>query len=99
MLLQTLNSFMDRGFVGRLGPDALAAVGVGGQFMFVVFSLGMSISVGATALVARFTGAEKPEEARIAGNQALWIAGLLSLRQYGAGASDLPYVADPTSCI
>jgi len=78
MLLQTLNSFMDRGFVGRLGPDALAAVGVGGQFMFVVFSLGMSISVGATALVARFTGAEKPEEARIAGNQALWIAALLS---------------------
>lgn len=78
MLLQTLNSFMDRGFVGRLGPDALAAVGVGGQFMFVVFSVGMSISVGATALVARFTGSHQPDEARIAGNQALWIATILS---------------------
>ena len=78
MLLQTLNSFMDRGFVGKLGPDALAAVGVGGQIMFVVFSLGMSISVGSTALVARFTGAQKPEEARVAGNQALWIALALS---------------------
>jgi putative MATE family efflux protein len=79
MMLQTVNSFMDRGFVGRLGPDALAAVGVGGQMMFVIFSLGMSISVGATALVARFTGAKEPDQARIAGNQALWIALLLSI--------------------
>lgn len=79
MMLQTLNSFMDRGFVGRLGPDALAAVGVGGQMMFVLFSLGMSISVGATSLVARFTGAGEPDNARIAGNQAVWIAVLLSV--------------------
>ena len=33
MLLQTFNSFLDRFFVGHLGSDALAAVGVGGQFM------------------------------------------------------------------
>ena len=46
MLLQTLNSFTDRFFVGHLGSDALAAVGVGGQFMFLLFSVGMSVSVG-----------------------------------------------------
>jgi putative MATE family efflux protein len=79
MLLQTLNSFTDRFFVGRLGPDALAAVGVAGQFMFLLFSVGMSVGIGATALVARFTGAGETEEATVAANQSLWIAGAISI--------------------
>ncbi|MEO7716819.1 MAG: MATE family efflux transporter [Capsulimonas sp.] len=79
MLLQTLNSFMDRGFVGSLGPDSLAAVGVGGQLMFLLFSVGMSISIGATALVARFTGAGEKDQASMAANQSLWIAGVASI--------------------
>jgi putative MATE family efflux protein len=73
MLLQTLNSFMDRGFVGRLGSDALAAVGVGGMFMFLLMSVGMSIAVGTSALVARFSGANEPDQAKLAANQSLWI--------------------------
>ena len=79
MLLQTLNSFTDRFFVGHLGSDALAAVGVGGQFMFLLFSVGMSVSVGTSALVARFTGAKEPDQATIAANQSVWIALLASL--------------------
>ncbi len=74
MLLQTLNSFTDRFFVGHLGSDALAAVGVGGQFMFLLFSVGMSISVGTSALVARFTGAKQPDQATLAANQSVWIS-------------------------
>ena len=82
MLLQTFNSFLDRFFVGHLGSDALAAVGVGGQFMFLLFSVGMSISVGTSALVARFAGAKETDQAKLAANQSLWIgviAALLSL--------------------
>jgi putative MATE family efflux protein len=79
MMLQTLNSFTDRFFVGRLGPDALAAVGVAGQFMFLLFSVGMSIGIGATALVARFTGAGNTKDATVAANQSLAIAGALSV--------------------
>lgn len=78
-LLQTLNGFQDRFFVGHLGPDALAAAGVGGQLMFVLFGVAMSISVGATALVARFKGANDLAQARLATNQALWLAALTSL--------------------
>lgn len=73
MLLQTLNSFMDRGFVGSLGSDALAAVGVGGMFMFLLMSVGMSISTGTSALVSRFTGAKEPDQAKLAANQSLWV--------------------------
>ena len=73
MLLQTFNSFLDRFFVGHLGSDALAAVGVGGQFMFLLMSVGMSIAVGTSALVSRFTGAQEPDQAKMAANQSLWV--------------------------
>ena len=64
---------------GTLGSDALAAVGVAGQLMFLMFSVGMSISIGATALVARFAGARQTDEATVAANQSVWIAGIASL--------------------
>lgn len=72
-MLQTVNSFQDRFFVGHLGPDALAAAGVGGQLMFVLFGIAMSISVGTTALVARFKGAGDIDQAKMAANQSLWL--------------------------
>ena len=79
MLLQTMNSFLDRFFVGHLGSDALAAVGVGGQFMFLLFSVGMSISAGTSALVARFAGAGENDEATLAANQSVWIGGIAAV--------------------
>ena len=74
MVLQTFNSFIDRFFVGHLGSDALAAVGIGGQVLSVLFAVGMSISAGTTALVSRAKGADETDEAREAANQSLWIA-------------------------
>jgi putative MATE family efflux protein len=69
--LMTTNSILDRMFVGRLGRDALAAVAVGGQVMFLLVSLSMAITVGTTALVARFTGARHPDQADHATGQSL----------------------------
>lgn len=79
MVLQTLNSFIDRFFVGHLGTDALAAVGIGGQVLSVLFAVGMSISAGTTALVSRAKGADDTDEARNAANQSLWIAVIASV--------------------
>jgi len=79
MLLQTFNSFLDRGFVGYLGSNALAAVGLGGQFMFLLLSLGMSISVGTSALVSRFAGAREEGQAATAAQQSVWIGLLVGL--------------------
>lgn len=76
--LMTTNMILDRYFVGSLGSNALAAVGVGGQLMFLLISLSMAISVGTTALVARFTGAEEPEEAARATGQSLALALVIS---------------------
>lgn len=75
--LMTTNSILDRVFVGSLGPHALAAVGVGGQVMFVVMAMSMAITVGTTALVARFTGAEEPENAERAAGQSIALAAVI----------------------
>ncbi|HZT42359.1 MAG TPA: MATE family efflux transporter [Chthonomonadaceae bacterium] len=76
MLLQTVNSLMDVFFVGHLpnGAQALAATGIGGSVLFLLVSLAMGLTVGTTALVARFTGAGDHEAATHATGQSLTLA-------------------------
>ena len=78
-LLMTLNLMVDRAFVGKLGRDALAAVGVGGQLLFLLVSLSMAVSVGTTALVARFTGAQEEADSARATGQSLALAFFLGI--------------------
>ncbi|MCS6918198.1 MAG: MATE family efflux transporter, partial [Fimbriimonadales bacterium] len=73
-VVQSANSFLDRIFVGRLGADALAAVGVGSQLVFLTMALAMAVSTGATAIVARMVGANDRQSLREAARQALGIA-------------------------
>src|SRR5579871_4707500 len=81
MLLQTVNSLMDTLFVGHLpnGAHALAATGVGGSVIFLLISLAMGVSVGTTALVARFTGAHDHKNASLATGQSLTLSLALGL--------------------
>ena len=65
MLVQTFNGFLDRFFISKLGPDALAAVTVCTSWMWLLLAAAMAVSTGTTALVGRFIGASKaqaPEE-------------------------------------
>lgn len=86
-LLQTTNAFLDRMFVGTLGRDALAAVGVAGQGMFLLIAISFIVGTGATALVARFVGAQALEDARKTLRQSLTLSALL-----GAGCMVLGYL-------
>jgi putative MATE family efflux protein len=79
MLLQTTNGMLDRSFVGRLGPEALAAITVGSSLMFALMSAAMAVSVGTTALVARFVGEGKYDDAVTVVRQSLLLAIVLSL--------------------
>ncbi len=81
MLLQTVNSLLDIFFVGHLpeGKQALAATGSAGGVVFLLVSLAMGVSVGTTALVARFTGAERSEDAVHATAQSLTLSLILGL--------------------
>jgi putative MATE family efflux protein len=81
MLLQTFNSLMDTLFVGHLpnGAAALAATGVGGGVLFLLISVAMGISVGCSALVSRFKGANEMQNAVHTTGQSLMLSLLLGL--------------------
>lgn len=57
MLSHTLLSLVDTAMVGRLGAEALAAVGIGAMVMYVVMSAFFAIDSGSRAIVARHFGA------------------------------------------
>lgn len=78
-LLQTMLGFVDLVFVGQLGPDAIAGVGLGNQLMFLLQVVFMGLSVGNQALVARAIGAGDKRDAERIAKQSLVIAMVLSL--------------------
>ena len=86
MLLQTFNGFLDRFFVGDLGTAAMAAVSLTSTLLFTLLSAAMAISVGGSALIARFTGARTPGDAVAALRQSLllsiWVGGAISAVVY-----------------
>jgi putative MATE family efflux protein len=70
MLFQTLYVLIDLYWVGRLGTEAVAAVAVSGNLMFVVLAATQMLGVGTTALIAHATGRKDRERAQIVFNQA-----------------------------
>jgi MATE family, multidrug efflux pump len=69
MVFQTLYVLIDLYWVGRLGTDAVAAVGLSGNLMFLVLAATQMLGVGATTLVAHATGARNRERANLVFNQ------------------------------
>jgi putative MATE family efflux protein len=81
-LLQTLTTTVDVIMVGALGteaPAAVAAVGFGGQFIFLFFSVMISVSAGTIALVSRAIGANDLPEADRVLKQSLVLGAILSI--------------------
>ncbi len=76
---QTLFNVVDMIFVGRLGPDAIAAVSAVGIAMMIPFALILGLSIATGAMISRFYGAgDRGLAAHIASQaiQAISIGGL-----------------------
>ena len=71
MLFQTLYVLVDLYWVGRLGTEAVAAVGISGNLLFIVLAATQMLGVGTTTLVAHAVGRRDPERANLVFNQAL----------------------------
>ena len=65
MVLMSLVGSVDTIMVGRLGPEAIAAVGLTGQPRMLLLSAFFAINIGVTAIVARRKGENRSEEARL----------------------------------
>src|SRR5438552_13577519 len=56
MVFQTLYFLVDLYWVGRLGKEAVAAVGIAGNLMFITLALTQMLGVGTTTLVSHAAG-------------------------------------------
>jgi putative MATE family efflux protein len=70
MLFQTLYVLVDLYWVGRLGTEAVAAVGISGNLLFLVLAATQMLGVGTTTLVAHAVGRRDRERANLVFNQA-----------------------------
>jgi putative MATE family efflux protein len=79
MVLESLFAVTDVFWVGRLGANAVATVGITESMLALVFAIGLGVSMSTTAMVARRIGEKDPEDAAIAGVQAIVIGLVISL--------------------
>jgi putative MATE family efflux protein len=79
MLTISVASFADIWVAGRLGSDAQAAIGIGGQVWFLMVLFAVALSAGTTALVSRHWGAREFDTAVEACRQSLIFALLFGI--------------------
>jgi putative MATE family efflux protein len=90
--LESVFAVVDMFFVGKLGKNAIATVGLTESVVTIVYSIGIGLSTGATAIVARRIGEKDPEAASRAGVQSLLIALIATLFLSVAGIVFAPEI-------
>jgi len=94
MIMFTLYLMADLYFVGRLGPDAVAAVSISGNAFFVILGLSFVLGIGGMALIAQAFGRKDYEEAAKVYKQSLILATLVGIASSLTGlAIAHPYIA------
>jgi MATE family multidrug resistance protein len=78
-LFQTMLGVVDMLMVSKLGTTAIDGVGTALQIMFLVMAALSAVTVGTTVLVARYTGAQQPEEASRSAKQSLMLGIVLAV--------------------
>lgn len=79
MVLESLFAVVDTFWVGRLGADAVATVGLTESVLALVFAIGLGVSLSTTAMVARRIGEKDPEQAAVSAVQAILLGLGISL--------------------
>ncbi len=79
MALESVFAVADLFWVGHLGADAVAAVGLTESLLTLVFAVSSGLGTAATAMVSRRVGEHDPERAATDAVQAIGVALLLAL--------------------
>ena len=79
MVLESLFAVVDVFWVGRLGADAVATVGLTESLLSLIFAVGFGLGLSTTAMVARRIGEKDAPGAAVAGVQAIVIGLATSL--------------------
>jgi len=78
MFMESLFAVVDIFWVGKLGTDAAATVGLTESLLTIIYAIAIGLSIGATAMVARRIGERDSEGAARAAMQAIVIALIIS---------------------
>src|SRR6267142_3224050 len=90
MFMESLFAVVDIYWVGRLGTDAAATIGLTESLLTLIYALAIGLSIGATAMVARRIGEQNPEGAARAAVQAIAVALIVSVVIAAIGAPLAP---------
>lgn len=77
--LESVFAVVDMFFVGKLGKNAVATVGLTESVITIIYSIAIGLSTAATAIVARRIGEKNVEAAAHAGAQSMIIAFIIIL--------------------
>jgi putative MATE family efflux protein len=93
MVFQTLYFLVDLYWVGRLGKEAVAGVGIAGNLTFIVLAITQMLGVGITTLVSHAAGQKDHARALFIFNQSQVLSVVVGVAFFVAGmASRVPYV-------
>jgi putative MATE family efflux protein len=90
MLMESVFAVVDIFFVGRLGADAVAAVGITESLMTIIYAIAIGLCIGATATVARRIGEKDPDAAALAAVQSIAVGLVMAVVIGGTGAAFAP---------
>lgn len=79
MMMESVFAVADIFFVSKLGPEAVATVGITESMMTILYAVAMGLSMGTTAIVSRRIGEKNKEGASIAAVQSILIGILVSI--------------------
>jgi Na+-driven multidrug efflux pump len=77
--LESVFAVVDMFFVGKLGENAIATVGLTESVITIIYSIAIGLSTAAGAIVSRRIGEKNPEAAATAGLQSMIIAFIITL--------------------
>ena len=79
MVLESLFAVVDIFWVGRLGPDAIATVGLTESMLTLIIAVGLGLGMATTAMVARRIGEKDPEGAAVGAMQGILLSLAISV--------------------
>jgi len=90
--LESVFAVVDMFFVGRLGENAIATVGLTESVITIVYSIAIGLSTAATAMVARRIGEKNEDEAAHAGMQTMILSLIVTIIISAAGVVFAPQI-------
>src|SRR4029450_872230 len=79
MIFQTLYFLVDLYWVGRLGKEAIAGVGIAGNLNFIVLAVTQMLGVGTTTLISHAAGRKDRDRAQLVFNQSIILSTVIGM--------------------